>query len=80
MCTTIGHFDEDRIQILQIKLDLFCTKYAKFYGGKKITNYLHIMWSGHIKTFLEIYGNLSKWSNQGFEGTKYTLLFIQFLF
>ena len=63
-----GVFDSERIQILQVNLDNFCERYAKFYGGKKITNYLHIMWSGHIMTFLEIFGNLSMWSNQGFEG------------
>lgn len=61
-------FDEERIQLAQLHMDKFCNAYASFFGGHKITNYLHIMWGGHLRTFLREYGNLYIWANHGFEG------------
>jgi hypothetical protein len=71
--TFLGNFDKEKLQILQMRLDEFCEMYSKFYGGKKITNYLHIMWGGHLSTFLRIYGNLYMLSNQGFEGIAFLI-------
>ena len=57
-------FDEPRIRHTQLKLDRFCTKYTKLFGGQKITNYLHIWWGGHLRTFLRTYGNLYIYASQ----------------
>jgi hypothetical protein len=61
-------FDEDRITFTQLVMDKFCESYASFFGGYKITSYLHIMWGGHLRTFLRIFGNIYIFANHGFEG------------
>jgi hypothetical protein len=47
-------------------------------GVEGITNYLHMLGSGHIKYYMEIHGNLYKYSQQGWESlnAKYKHFFL----
>lgn len=69
-------FDEDRIRYTQkLVLDKFCSTYVSIYGGAKVTNYIHIWMSGHLRFFLNEFKNLYIYSNIGFEGL-FTIIII----
>ena len=65
---TLGDFDEDRIRYTQLILDKFCRTYVSLFGGAKVTNYIHIWMSGHLRFFLKEFKNLYRYCNIGFEG------------
>jgi hypothetical protein len=48
-------------------------------GNEGITNYIHMLASGHIKYYMEIHWNLYKYSQQGWESlnSKYKQVFFK---
>ncbi|CAB9505987.1 hypothetical protein SEMRO_250_G098940.1 [Seminavis robusta] len=45
----------------------FMTQYVTLFDGQGITNYIHMIGSGHLHYYLMRYGNLYKFSQQGWE-------------
>lgn len=64
----------DRFQDL---IDAFFSKYIEQVGNEGITNYIHMLGSGHVRYYMEIHKNLYKYSQQGWESlnAKYKQVF-----
>jgi hypothetical protein len=71
---------EEVIKSFQQKIDDFFILYVKQSGAGKegITNYIHMLGSGHMKYYMTIHGNLYKYSQQGWESLneKFKLIFL----
>jgi len=52
------------IEMLQDLIDSFFKKYLSETGVEGITNYLHMLASGHIRYYMELHHNLYKYSQQ----------------
>jgi hypothetical protein len=65
------------ITAFQDHIDIFYEKYIKETGVEGITNYIHMLGSGHIKYYMETHRNLYKYSQQGWESlnAKYKQVF-----
>jgi hypothetical protein len=48
-------------------LTLFSQEYIKIVGVEGITNYIHLLGSGHVKYYMQEHQNLYKYSQQGWE-------------
>jgi hypothetical protein len=70
--------DED-ITLFQDLMDSFFEKYVSLCGCEGITNYIHMLGSGHIKYYMETHRNLYKFSQQGWESlnSKYKQVFFR---
>ena len=69
---------EEDIDALHVDTNAFFCLWIDLLVGTNITNYLHWIGAGHIIYFLQLYGNLYKYSNQGWEAwNKKTKLFYQ---
>ena len=79
--TCIGHYregfsvllrkedlDDDTIWSFQRNIDFFFAEWIEIHGENGVTNYCHMLGSGHIMEFLLYYRNLSQHSQQGWEG------------
>jgi hypothetical protein len=55
------------IDNLQDELDIFSQEYIYLFSSKKITNYMHLCLSGHIRFWLKKVKNLSRFSNANLE-------------
>jgi len=66
--------DKDQFQDF---IDVFFSKYIKEVGVEGITNYIHMLASGHIKYYMDVHNNLYKYSQQGWESlnAKYKQVF-----
>jgi hypothetical protein len=62
-------YSEDDIKTFQQKIDDFFTAYVEASGAGKegVTNYIHMLGSGHISYYMKTHGNLYKYSQQGWE-------------
>ena len=58
---------ETEIKDFQKHVDDFHERYVKMFGAAGLTNYMHYLSAGHIAEYMLEYGNLSKYSNQGWE-------------
>ena len=58
---------ENEIKEFQKNVDDFHDKYVSIFGKSGLTNYIHYLSAGHIAEYMLEYGNLSKYSNQGWE-------------
>ena len=65
----IKHRDvtEDEIKQFQNHIDEFHAVWVKIFGVDGLTNYIHYLSAGHVAFYMKEYGNLSKYSNQGWE-------------
>ena len=61
------HFAHDDVRAFQLDADLFCDVYIELTGRDGMTNYLHSLYAGHYAYFLKRYGNLYRYSQQGWE-------------
>jgi hypothetical protein len=59
---SVAHIDQ-----FQSKADEFFIAWVNLVGYDGITNYVHMLGSGHIRYFLRKWGNLYKLQNQGWE-------------
>jgi hypothetical protein len=62
-------YTDDFIKTFQTKIDEFFLQYIELSGAGKeeITNYIHMLGSGHISYFMKQHHNLYKFSQQGWE-------------
>ncbi len=58
-------YTNEDIEQFQCLIDNFFEKYFAETGNEGITNYIHMLCSGHMKYFMEIHRNLYKYSQQG---------------
>jgi hypothetical protein len=54
-------------ELFQDKLDFFYENWIELFGEEGITNYIHILGSGHMLYFLQKYNCLYMYSQQGWE-------------
>ena len=68
---------DNEINLFQDLIDDFFQKYIKETGVEGMTNYIHMLGSGHIKYYMELHRNLYKFSQQGWESlnSKYKQFF-----
>ena len=60
-------FNQDRADNFQLLADEFCDVYCQLTGRDGMTNYYHILRSGHFSYFLAKYKSLYLLSQQGWE-------------
>ena len=60
-------FTVDDINLFQQKADLFFIKWVELHKADGVTNYIHMLGSGHFKYYLEKHKNLYIFSQQGWE-------------
>jgi hypothetical protein len=74
-----SEYTEDEIEEFQDLIDDFFILYIDEAGGgtEGVTNYLHMLASGHIKYYMTTHKNLYKFSQQGWESlnAKYKVTF-----
>jgi hypothetical protein len=60
-------FTETQIFNLHKRCNTFICQWVDLYGATHMTNYIHIIGSGHLPYFAKKYGNLYQFSQQGWE-------------
>lgn len=60
-------FTNDGIAMFQKHADLFFQNWVKLHGNAGVTNYIHMMGSGHFAEYLYKWRNLYQYSQQGWE-------------
>ena len=60
-------FSDDEIVALQRNIDLFHEAWYELCGKDGLTNYIHLLGSGHVMYYLKKYRNLYRFSNQAWE-------------
>jgi hypothetical protein len=72
-------YTDNDIVTFQNLVDSFFRSYVNEFGNEGITNYIHMLASGHIKYYMEIHRNLYKYSQQGWESlnSKYKQVFFK---
>jgi hypothetical protein len=60
-------FSYEDIKLFQAEADYFFSAYIELVGRNGITNYFHLLGSGHISVYLFLYKNLYEHSQQGWE-------------
>lgn len=72
-CTTMKllrarhHFDEVRVLEFQESADKFYDLWLKLCGRDGVGNYMHSLGAGHVGEQLQKFGNLYRYSQQGWE-------------
>ena len=64
------YLNEEKIAILKESIDIFTKNMNDAWGEARITNYIHILYA-HNSFFLDKYGSLALWRNQGMEQSHY---------
>jgi hypothetical protein len=59
--------NDDDIEEFQSLIDDFYEKWIEIFGDEGITNYIHMLGSGHVMYFMKKYGCLYLYSQQGWE-------------
>jgi hypothetical protein len=66
-------FNFDKVAAFQLDVDNFCQSYFNMVGRDGMTNYFHLLYAGHYSYFLLKYGNLYRYSQQGWENVNSVL-------
>ena len=61
------NYTQDEIENFQKNIDLWFSDYVALNGKAGCTNYTHVLAAGHVRDYMKRWGNLSKFSNQGWE-------------
>jgi hypothetical protein len=67
------HFHFEDVCAFQKDADEFCSAYFALTGRDGMTNYFHLLHAGHYSYFLLKYGNLYRYSQQGWENVNAVL-------
>ena len=64
-----SHMDlsTDQLSEFQLNCDLFFVKWVELHGVEGITNYIHMLGSGHVSEYMQHWGDLFQHSQQGWE-------------
>ncbi len=65
--------NDDDIEEFQSLIDDFYEKWIEIFGDEGITNYIHMLSSGHVMYFMKKYGCLYLYSQQGWESLNNTI-------
>ncbi len=65
--------NDDDIEEFQSLIDDFYEKWIEIFGDEGITNYIHMLGSGHVMYFMKKYGCLYLYSQQGWESLNNTI-------
>ena len=57
----------EELSDFQLNCDLFFVKWVELHGVEGITNYIHMLGSGHVSEYMQHWGNLFQHSQQGWE-------------
>ena len=70
-------YTNEEIEHFQDLIDDFFSKYIAEVGIEGITNYIHMLGSGHVMYYMNVHKNLYKYSQQGWESlhAKYKQVF-----
>jgi len=60
-------FTQEQIDNFQCSADLFFSRWIDLVGYSGMTNYIHMLGAGHVRYYLQKWGNLNRFSNQGWE-------------
>jgi hypothetical protein len=60
-------FDEEDIEEFQTHADDWFEKWIQLVGRDGLTNYTHIVGAGHLSFYMREWGNLYRYSQQGWE-------------
>jgi hypothetical protein len=60
-------YTEDEISTFQKKIDIFANGWLELNGAQGMTNYIHMLASGHIAEYMRHWKNLYRHSQQGWE-------------
>ena len=60
-------FTDERIEEFQVLADKFFHTWITLHGTQGVTNYIHMIGSGHISYYLKHWRNLYRYSQQGWE-------------
>ena len=71
-------FSDAEIEDFHTQCGVFMTAWVKMAGKDKVTNYIHMIGSGHLVYYLKVYRNLYKYSNQGWEALNQKLKRVYF--
>ena len=69
---------DNNIDIFQDLADMFDEKWISLHSMKGVTNYFHVIGSGHLSYHLKAYGNLCHCSQQGWEALNQKIKFVFF--
>ncbi len=71
---TLHHeLTNDELELFQDQVDDFLEIWFDIFGDEGVTNYIHMLVSGHISYFLKKYGCLYLYSQQGWESLNSTI-------
>jgi hypothetical protein len=60
-------YTKEEIETFQDKIDIFFQLWVELHQHEGLTNYIHMLGSGHVKRYMQEWGNLNKYSQQGWE-------------
>jgi hypothetical protein len=64
---------EEEIDMFQDLVDDFFEKWLQIFGHEGVSNYIHLLSSGHINYFMKKYGCLYLYLQQGWEALNSTI-------
>ena len=62
-----GDYQKEELRLFVEHADEFFQLWVELYGRKGVTNYIHMIGSGHFEEYMAKWGNLNKYSQQGWE-------------
>jgi hypothetical protein len=71
--TQHSEYTNDDIELFQSLVDDFYEVWISIFGDEGVTNYIHLLSSGHIMYFMKRYGCLYLYSQQGWEALNNTI-------
>jgi hypothetical protein len=60
-------YTNEEIMLLHKRCNNFMSVWTDLFGNNHVTNYIHIVGAGHLSYFAKKYGNLYRYSQQGWE-------------
>jgi hypothetical protein len=73
LLTVHRELTEEEVDMFQDLVDDFFEKWLQIFGHEGVTNYIHLLSSGHINYFMKKYGCLYLYSQQGWEALNSTI-------
>lgn len=62
-----GDYKKEELKSFVEHADDFFQLWVELYGHQGVTNYIHMIGSGHFEEYMAKWGNLNKYSQQGWE-------------
>ena len=73
-----SNYTDQELTLFEHHSDHFFQMWVELHGQQGVTNYLHMIGSGHMLEYMRCWGNLTKYSQQGWEALNALIkLFLQ---